>query len=140
MSRTKYTKELLQPYVEKSTSMAQLIKTLGLIPAGGNYTHLTHLITKFDLDTCHWTGQGWNKGKSIKEFHQYKKPTYLKNKLIKVRGHFCEKCGLSTWLDEKIKLELHHINSKSNELENLQLLCPNCHSFTDNYKGKNIGK
>lgn len=43
------------------------------------------------------------------------------------------------WLVKPIKLELHHINgiNTDNRLENLQLLCPNCHAYTDNYRGRN---
>lgn len=39
-----------------------------------------------------------------------------------------------------INLEVHHIdgNHNNNELENIQLLCPNCHSYTENYRGKNV--
>ncbi|WP_083937631.1 HNH endonuclease [Hymenobacter aerophilus] len=46
---------------------------------------------------------------------------------------------LSEWVGEPIPLELHHINGINNDhrLENLQLLCPNCHALTDNYRGKN---
>lgn len=44
-------------------------------------------------------------------------------------------------MDKPIPLELHHINGvhSDNRIENLQLLCPNCHALTDNYRGKNIG-
>ena len=57
-----------------------------------------------------------------------------------VRRGKCECCGLTEWLGEPINLEIHHIdgNHNNNELENIQLLCPNCHSYTDNYCGKNI--
>ena len=46
----------------------------------------------------------------------------------------CEVCGCTE------SLELHHINGISSDLrlENLQILCPNCHSYTDNWRGKNI--
>ena len=52
----------------------------------------------------------------------------------------CVKCNLTKWLDSDIPLELHHINGDKfdNRIENLQLLCPNCHSFTDNYRAKNM--
>ena len=64
----------------------------------------------------------------------------LKIKLIEdgVKEHKCENCGLGDWLGNKISLELHHIdgNRFNNELNNLQILCPNCHSMTDNYSGK----
>lgn len=59
--------------------------------------------------------------------------------MIQIRGHYCECCGLNKWLDNLITLELHHKNGdkSDNQLENLQLLCPNCHSYTDNYGSKN---
>lgn len=67
----------------------------------------------------------------------------LKIKLIKygIRKDECEKCGWS-YKNENAKFsncELHHINGKSDDcsLDNLQILCPNCHSATNNYKGKN---
>jgi len=54
----------------------------------------------------------------------------------------CELCNTSEWLGSAITLEVHHIdgNNKNNELSNLQILCPNCHSQTDNYRAKNIKK
>ena len=54
----------------------------------------------------------------------------------------CELCNTSEWLGSAITLEIHHIdgNNKNNELSNLQILCPNCHSQTDNYRAKNIKK
>ena len=54
----------------------------------------------------------------------------------------CENCGLTTWLDKPIPLELHHKdgNRHNNTLENFVLLCPNCHAFTDSYRGKNCTK
>ena len=61
-------------------------------------------------------------------------------KLIKERNHRCECCKNLSWLDKPIPLEIHHIdgNNKNNDKNNLQLLCPNCHALTPNYKGKNI--
>lgn len=53
----------------------------------------------------------------------------------------CFTCGNSDWMGRPITLELHHVDgdSNNNSLENVQLLCPNCHSQTDTYKGKNKG-
>lgn len=58
------------------------------------------------------------------------------------KEHKCENCGLSEWLGQPIPLELHHKdgNRNHNEIENYQLLCPNCHAFTDSYRGKNSAK
>jgi 5-methylcytosine-specific restriction endonuclease McrA len=53
----------------------------------------------------------------------------------------CEECGISAWRDRPLSLELHHRNGEkhNNRLENLALLCPNCHSQTDSWGGKNTG-
>lgn len=50
----------------------------------------------------------------------------------------CECCGLTEWLGKPIPLELHHKDGDNtkNDLDNLELLCPNCHSLTDNYRWK----
>lgn len=52
----------------------------------------------------------------------------------------CEGCGLTTWRDRPLSLALHHINGEGsdNRLENLSLLCPNCHSQTENFSGRKL--
>lgn len=66
----------------------------------------------------------------------------LKNKLLRegIKEAKCECCGNTVWLGEPIPLELHHIDGDrlNNTIENLQILCPNCHARTDNYRGKNM--
>lgn len=66
----------------------------------------------------------------------------LHKRLIKegYKEEKCECCGLTIWQNVKIPLELHHIDGdkSNNKLENLQLLCPNCHALTNNFKSKNI--
>lgn len=70
------------------------------------------------------------------EYQSYK----LKNKLIKsgIKENKCECCGITEWNGKSINFELHHIdgNSSNNLLSNLQILCPNCHSQTDNFRSK----
>lgn len=59
-----------------------------------------------------------------------------------LKGPGYEACGLTEWPSDPISLELHHINGdgQDNRLENLTLLCPNCHSQTDTWGGRNKGK
>jgi 5-methylcytosine-specific restriction endonuclease McrA len=66
---------------------------------------------------------------------------HLKKRLLKagLLPSHCQECGLEDWRGRRIALELHHINGdgKDNRLENLALLCPNCHSQTDSWGGRN---
>jgi DNA-binding transcriptional ArsR family regulator len=65
---------------------------------------------------------------------------HLKRRLIAagLKEHRCERCGIDSWLGEPLSLALHHINGegRDNRLENLALLCPNCHAQTPNFSGK----
>ena len=65
----------------------------------------------------------------------------LKKRLIEagIKEDRCERCGISEWLGEKLSIHLHHKNGDGtdNRLENLEMLCPNCHSLTDTYGGRN---
>jgi 5-methylcytosine-specific restriction endonuclease McrA len=59
-----------------------------------------------------------------------------------IKPHQCEVCGNSTWNNKLIPLELDHINGVNNDnrLENLRIICPNCHAQTEHYRGNNWGK
>ncbi len=68
----------------------------------------------------------------------------LKHKLFRdgIKQEECECCGIREWNGEKAPLQLHHIdgNRYNNDLQNLQILCANCHCQTDTHSGKNVGK
>lgn len=83
----------------------------------------------------------WNKGNITADFSENTtKRGQHKQILINERGHKCEKCFNTHWLNNIIPLELEHIdgNNRNNLKENLLLLCPNCHALTDTWRGRNI--
>jgi 5-methylcytosine-specific restriction endonuclease McrA len=153
MKLFKYTEKELRSAVKNSTSLRQVLLQLDVSPYGGNYVVLKKAIDYFDQDTTHFKGQAWNKGKSlphktqIKDYLNNKVPIQsykLKRRLLKegIFKHACSMCKNKTWLDSPIPLELDHINgdNKDNRIENLRLLCPNCHALTPTYRSRNRSK
>jgi hypothetical protein len=151
MKLRKYDQRQLEDAVKKSTSLRQVLEILGVAPYGGNYEVLRRAIRYFNLDTSHFTGQSWNKGKTLgpkqplqkflsneKRIASFK----LKNRLLAegILKPQCSSCGRIKWLNQAIPLELDHVNGNrsDNQLLNLRLLCPNCHALTPTYRGKNI--
>lgn len=156
MSKIKLEEDKIRQYVNESISIADVCRKCGWKPTGANYTVIKRYIKELNIDTSHFTGKRSNinnihnkhNEKPVEDYlkqDSYVKLSILKYKLIKegLKKYECEKCGCNKWNNEQISLELHHINGDNtdNRLENIQLLCPNCHSQTDNYCGnKNIKK
>lgn len=136
-----YTIEDIKQYSKEVFSIAGLLRKLKLKPCGGNYAHLKKLIQENNIETDHWTGQGWNKEKRLKDWKSYTKIESLKKHLLKLKRNTCESCNLSTWKEFPIPLEIHHIDGDrtNNKIENLKVLCCNCHALTDNWRNKNNG-
>jgi len=145
-----YTKEVLSKICAESYSYRQCLEKMNIVPAGGNYACLKKHIELHNIDISHFTLQGWNKGKKfgpkrpIKDYLSNKagiQSWKLKRRLIKenILEHKCNNCKQKTWFNQLIPIELHHKdgNHLNNELSNLELLCPNCHALTDNYRAKN---
>lgn len=139
--------------VRNSFSLTSVIKQCNLVPAGGNFYTVKNRIEKLRIDTSHFTGQNWAKGKvigpkkPIEEYLKANRPTTshnLKLRLLKegIFEHKCTKCHLREWNNEPIPLELEHINGDhiDNRIENLTLLCPNCHAQTPTYRGRKLRK
>ena len=151
-NKRKYTEEEFISAWESSSSVAECLRKLDLNQYGSAHQIAKDTAAKLGLTRDHMTGQGWLKGKN----HSYNlRPleevlvvgrkehnNSLKKRLVVagLKEWRCEKCGLDTWLGNKITIELEHIdgNNKNNTLENLMFLCPNCHSYTDTWRGRNI--
>jgi DNA-binding transcriptional ArsR family regulator len=67
--------------------------------------------------------------------------SHLKGRLLKagLKENRCEECGVTEWRGRPLSMQLHHVNGdgQDNRLENIILLCGNCHSQTDTYGGRN---
>lgn len=136
MRKRKYTDNDLILAVKESKSAAEVLRRLGLKQAGGTQAHIKRLIKNLKLDTSHWTESLWSKGRQLKKSEKYSRASTLKPHLIRNRGHKCEKCKNTHWLEKEIVLETHHIDgdTQNNVEENLQLLCCNCHAQTDSWR------
>lgn len=157
--RRKYSDKSIVEAVKNNVSIAGTLRTLGLRDIGGNYTYIHKRIDELKLDTSHFTGQLWGKGKtkdkdginnssvSLEDIFANKvkiRSNSLKERLIKagLKERKCECCKNTEWNGKPIPTELHHIdgNHNNNSLDNLQILCPNCHAQTNTYCGRGISK
>ena len=154
--RYKYTKEELEKAVKESLSIAEVCRKLNIRDVCVYYKTLNDKIKKFQIDNSHFTGSAWNQGERYKPLREkrplseilvensdYLTSHHLRLRLIEegVKEHKCEGCGLTEWRGQKISLELEHKNGNNldHRIENLEVLCPNCHSQTPTYRGKNKG-
>lgn len=150
----KIIKEELSKIVLESLSIAEVCRKIGIRPIGGNYRTLKRYFNELEIDTSHFTGRGWNVGGRFKYFGKkydlddvlienspYINGSSLKRRIINegLKENKCEICGIIEWNGKSISLHLDHINGNNldNRIENLRILCPNCHSQTETYCGSN---
>jgi hypothetical protein len=151
----RFTRQEIEQFVKDSVSYAQLSQKCGYGDNSGNgFRQIKQMIEQLSLDVSHFVGQGWMRGRTYESdkyipFEEYIKGDHvqtnkIRKKLLRegLKKHICECCLNSIWNDVLIPLEVHHIDGDkdNNDIDNLQLLCPNCHALTDNYKGKNTQK
>lgn len=150
----RWTKEILEPAVAASTNMCDVLRRLGLDVVGGHHTHISRRVKKLGIDTSHFdphdrTGQREaRRTRTLEELLVQQDPTTarreqsgrLKRAILQLGGEEkCALCGIEpTWLGFPLPLEVDHIDGswRNNRIENLRLLCPNCHSTTDTYRGR----
>lgn len=136
--------------VKSSNSIREALIKLNLKAAGGNYECFHKRVKELNLSIEHFTDpKAWNKGKKFgpkRSLEEYLSGVPIQSHKLKLRliaegikQHKCEKCGITEWMGQPTPIELDHINgnNRDNRLENLRLLCPNCHAQTPTYRGRN---
>lgn len=162
MEKIQYTKEWLEKTCAESYSLAEVLRKSGRSGGGAQQT-LKKKISEFGIDTSHFTGQLWSKGKTaatdprlakaVENSEKYSlekvfcKDSPVAQKVLReyLKRHnlipyVCDNCGCDgNWQGGIISLELDHQNgiNNDNELDNLHYLCPNCHALTETYRGRN---
>ena len=137
--------------VQESNSYSDCLRALGLGTRGGSSTDiLKRRIAELNCSTEHFRKQlqsvsaKYSLEEILVENSSYANISRLKQRLINEgkMEYKCQKCWISEWLGNPLTLQLDHINGVNNDhrLTNLRFLCPNCHSQTDTYAGKNMGR
>ena len=133
--KNKYTKEDLENVAKQCLSWRQMLLYYGLRETGGNYTAMQNRCKKYEIDTSHFTGQGWNKEghenfagnidlQKRFSIHNKRQPSSKTKKVLLIHNlkeNKCEICGCTEWQGKPITLQLHHKNGNpfDDRLENL---------------------
>lgn len=156
---TKYTKELLTPIVKESLSLAEVIKKLGIKWSGGQQQNIKRWIKFYEIDTSHFLGQaasfgsrhkGGPKKKLWQEIlilmpneNRREHAVKLRRALLESgRDYKCCECGNDgNWCGKELRLQVNHKNGNwlDNRPENLEFICPNCHSQTQGWSNNKGG-
>ncbi|XVV35417.1 HNH endonuclease signature motif containing protein [Streptomyces sp. CA-100214] len=151
----KWTREILEPVVAESASVNEVLRRLGLDPVGGHHTNISRRIKAYGIDTSHFTSvarterQRHNRQRRTADEvliedtsdHARRVPGSRLKRAMRELGteERCALCGIEpVWFGEPLPLEVDHIDGdwRNNRIENLRMLCPNCHSTTDSYRGR----
>lgn len=155
MRKRSWTEKQLRDAAKDARSYRQILLRLGLRMAGGNYAQVKKYLGDYGI-AVRLKGRGWNKGligvgrprlplQNILVRNSSFQSHKLKNRLFKesLKSRECEECGWAKKSEDgRLPLELDHINgdSSDNRLENLRILCPNCHSLKPTHRGRNRKK
>ncbi|WP_329037717.1 HNH endonuclease [Streptomyces sp. NBC_00178] len=146
--RIRHTEHVLRDLVAGSTSVAEVVRRLGINPVGGNHSHISRRIAALGIDTSHFETRSRARRKRVlgsllalrSRADGRVSGERLRRELLRCGvPELCAMCGTGAeWDGRPLRLEVDHIDGAwwDNRLENLRLLCPNCHSVTDTYRGR----
>jgi hypothetical protein len=156
MANKTYTKEQFIKAVQASFSIRQTLDHLGLSTTGQSYRSFYKSVKEWNVDYAHFSRSKWRTStitssriKPIEEYlilydgrdSNYPSSGSVKKRLYKesLKEPKCELCNITEWNGFELSFHLDHINGQpwDNRLENLRIVCPNCHSQTETYGGKN---
>ena len=137
--------------VKAASCWADVCRYLGRPPGGTSQATIIRWVKKLNLDTSHFDPKiGGRRSMKIRETPSEKMFTdnslyprsYIRKRLLRdsIIEYKCDRChNNGVWMGDKLSLQVEHKNGISNDhrLENLCWLCPNCHSQTPTYSGKN---
>jgi len=134
------TKEQISHAIANTKSMQSAARFLKC-----SYSVFRRHAIQYNIFNPNPSGKGTYKGTKFKSANdvfvkgKFVSSTALRRWYLRQKEYKCDSCNLKTWQEKEIVIELDHINGDryDNRIENLRLLCPNCHSQTDNYKSKN---
>ena len=138
--------------VANANSYSDCLRALGLSTSGGSSTDvLKERINELECSIEHFHKKGgqsyqakYNLTDILVENSTYANISSLKKRLVGegVLEYKCAICGITEWMGQTLSLQLDHINGIHNDhrLTNLRFLCPNCHSLTETFAGRNQKK
>lgn len=144
--------EGFEALVMESPSVSAILGRVGLVNKGGNQATVWKRINHLGIQTPHLVrGRGQNTSarpsqavpldEIIQGFHPDYRTGLLKHRLFAagLKENQCEECEVDSWCSKPLVCQLEHVNgdSRDHRFENLKILCPNCHSQTPTFAGRN---